>query len=256
MQDLVKFERESLNVNGVKVSVLSAGEGEPLVFWHGAGSWHGWDFAAPWIKRFRVIIPFHPGWGESPDAPHMTTVDDYVLHYLEMFDQLSLKQVNLVGFSMGGRFAATFAIHHRERVRKLVLVAPAGLEVQEYPMANFSQMPPEQILRHLAHDFSVIERRLPKTPDPAFIAERDREGGNFGTLMKNGLVSPWLPRWLHRINMPTLIVWGDQDRVSARRSGRGRKKLIPQAHVLNVPNTGHLVLDESPHASQAIADFL
>ncbi len=252
----IKFQRETILVNGVRVVVLSAGSGEPLVFWHGAGSWHGWDFAAPWISRFRVIIPFHPGWGESPDAPEMTTVDDYVLHYLEMFDQLGLKQVNMVGFSMGGRFAATFAIHHREHVRKLVLIAPAGLNVLEHPMANFSQMPPEEILRHLAHDFSVIERRLPKTPDPAFTAERDREGGYFGRLMQNGLVSPWLPRWLHRINMPTLIVWGEQDRVLPAGQAGVWKKLIPQAQVLTVPNTGHLVLDESPEAAQAIADFL
>jgi pimeloyl-ACP methyl ester carboxylesterase len=254
--DTVTFQRQSISVNGVRVVVLTAGSGEPLVFWHGAGSWHGWDFAAPWLARFRVIIPYHPGWGESVDAPEMTTVDDYVLHYLEMFDQLGLKQVNLVGFSMGGRFAATFAIQHRERVRKLVLVAPAGIHVPEHPMPNFSQMPPEEILRQLAHDFSVIERRLPKAPDPAFSAERDREGGHFGELMQNGLVSAWLPRWLHRINMPTLIVWGEEDRVLPVGQAATWKKLIPQAQVLRIPDAGHLVLDESAEAPRAIGDFL
>jgi pimeloyl-ACP methyl ester carboxylesterase len=254
--DDIQFHRETILVNGVRVVVLSAGSGEPLVFWHGAGSWHGWDFVAPWLSRFRVIIPFHPGWGESADAPQMTTVDDYVLHYVELFDQLGLKQVNLVGFSMGGRFAATFAIHHRERVRKLVLVSPAGLDVPEHPMANFSRMAPDQILRHLAHDFGVIERRLPKGPDPAFIAERDREGGYFGKLMQNGLVGPWLARWAHRINMPTLILWGEQDRVLPVGQAGAWKELIPQAQVLRVPNAGHLVLDESPQAAQAVVDFL
>ena len=63
--------------------------------------------------------------GESGDAPEMTTVSDYSLHYLEMFDQLGLERPNLVGLSMGGRLAATFAIEHRRRVKKLVLVAPA-----------------------------------------------------------------------------------------------------------------------------------
>ena len=131
------FERETISVNGVRVTMLAAGSGEPLVFWHGAGAWHGFEFAEPWASRFRVIIPFHPGWGESADAPEMTRIDDYMLHYLELFDLLKLPQVNLVGLSMGGRFAATFAIQHRERVRKLVLVAPAGMDVPEHPMANF-----------------------------------------------------------------------------------------------------------------------
>jgi pimeloyl-ACP methyl ester carboxylesterase len=254
--DLVTFQRETMNVNGARVVVLTAGAGEPLVFWHGAGSWHGWDFAAPWLSHFHVIIPYHPGFGESADAAEMTSVDDYVLHYLEMFDQLGLKQVNLVGLSMGGRFAATFAIHHRERVRKLVLVAPAGLDVPEHPPANFSQMAPEEVLRSLAHDFSVIQKHLPEGPDPAFAAEREREGAKFGTLMQNGLFGPWLPRWLHRLNMPAMIVWGDKDRVLPVGQADAWSKLIPQARVLRVPDAGHLVLDEKPEPAQAIAGFL
>ena len=51
----------SHTVNGVKTVVLTAGHGEPLVFLHGAGTWHGLKFALPWAEKFRVIIPFHPG---------------------------------------------------------------------------------------------------------------------------------------------------------------------------------------------------
>jgi pimeloyl-ACP methyl ester carboxylesterase len=251
----MKFRREEIFVNGVRIVMLTAGSGEPLVFWHGAGTWHGFDFAEPWASRFRVMIPFHPGWGESADAPEMTTVGDYMLHYLELFDQLGLKQVNLVGLSMGGRFAATFAILHRERVRKLVLVAPAGLDVPEYPLADFSQTPPEEIPRYLVQDFGVIEKHLPKGPDSAFAAARDREGGNFVKLMQNGLVGPWLGRWLHRVNMPTLIVWGEKDRIIPVQQVDVWKKLIPQARTLRVPDAGHLPLDEKPESAKAVADF-
>ncbi len=251
----MQFERESILVNGVRVTMLTAGSGEPLVFWHGAGTWHGFDFAAAWTSRFRVMIPFHPGWGESDDAPEMTTPDDYILHYLEMFDQLELQQVNLVGHSMGGRLAATFAIHHRERVRKLVLIAPAGLDVPEHPMANFSQVPPEEIPRYLVDDFSVVEKHLPKGPDPAFAAARDREGGNFVKLMQNGLVGPRLPRWLHRVSMPTLIVWGEKDRILPVEQAEAWGKLIPQARILRVAKAGHLPLDEQPATCATVADF-
>ena len=61
------FERQNHTINGVKTAVLTAGRGEPLVFFHGAGIWHGFNFALPWTEKFRVIIPIHPGFGESAD---------------------------------------------------------------------------------------------------------------------------------------------------------------------------------------------
>ncbi len=253
----MKFQQESIAVNGVRVALLSAGSGPPLVFFHGAGGgWHGFDFAEHWVSRFRVLIPYHPGWGDSPDAPEIATVDDYVLHYLEMFDQLGLEKPHLVGHSMGGRFAASFAIHHRRRVNKLVLIAPAGLVVPEYPMADFSQVPPEEIPRYLVEDFNVLQRHFPKEPSPAFNTAREREGGNFGKLMQNGLLSPWLGRWLHRIDMPTQIVWGDKDRILPFGQAEAWRKLIPGSQLLRVSGVGHLPLDERPESSKDVADFL
>ena len=251
------FQQETIKVNGLPVALLSAGSGPPLVFFHGAGGgWHGFDFAEHWVSRFRVLIPYHPGWGDSPDAPEITTVDDYVLHYLEMFDQLGLEKPHLVGHSMGGRFAASFAIHHRRRVNKLVLIAPAGLVVPDYPMADFSQVPPEEIPRYLVEDFNILQRHFPKEPSPAFNTAREREGGNFGKLMQNGLLSPWLGRWLHRINMPTQIVWGDKDRILPFGQAEAWRKLIPGSQLLRVSGVGHLPLDERPESSKDVADFL
>jgi pimeloyl-ACP methyl ester carboxylesterase len=252
----MQFQRESISVNGVKVVILTAGQGEPLVFWHGAGTWHGFDFALPWASRFRVMIPFHPGFGESGDAPEMVSANDYSLHYLEMFDQLGLERVNLVGFSMGGRLAATFAIEHRRRVNKLVLIAPAGLDVPGYPLPDFTQIPPEEIPGYLAHDVGILAPYLPKGPDPEFAAARERENGAFGKLLQNGLIGPWLPRWLHRVNMPSLIAWGDKDRILPAAHAAAWKKLIPQAVVRIFPDAGHLVADEKPESVQAIAEFL
>ncbi|HEY1753915.1 MAG TPA: alpha/beta hydrolase [Bryobacteraceae bacterium] len=252
----MKFQPESITVNGVKVAMLTAGQGEPLLFWHGAGTWTGFDFALPWASKFRVLIPFHPGWNDSADAPEMTTPGDYVLHYLEMFDQLGLDRVNLVGFSMGGRLAATFAIEHRERVRRLVLIAPAGLDVPGHPLPDFKTIPPQEIPGYLAHDVGILAPYLPKGPDPEFGAARDREGGNFGKLMQNALVGPWLPRWLHRVDMPTFIAWGDKDRILSPAHAAEWKKLIPHATVRIFPDAGHLVADEKPECVEAISNFL
>lgn len=252
-----EFKRESLEVQGVRVAMLTAGAGGPLVFFHGAGTWHGFDFALPWASGHRVIVPYHPGWGDSADAAGMTTVDDYMLHYLDMFDQLGLGDpIDLVGLSMGGRFAATFAAQHRERIRKLVLVAPAGLDVPEHPIADLSKIPAEDVNKYLVEDFSVIANRLPQGPDPAFQAARVREGVSFFRLIQTGLIGDKLPRWLHRINVPTLILWGEKDRIIPIGQAEVWRKLIPNSQVRRIPGAGHLVLDEKAEAVQAITDFL
>lgn len=249
------FQKETLTVNGIKVAMLTAGSGDPLVFFHGAGTFTGFDFALPWASRFRVMIPYHPGWGDSGDAPEMTTVEDYMLHYLDLFDQLGLAQVNLVGLSMGGRFAATFAIEHGERVRKLVLIAPAGLALPEHPMPDLSQVP-DEIPRYLVEDFSVIAKYVPSGPDPQFLAARNREGASFLRIAEAGLIGPWLPRWLHRVKAPTLLVWGEKDRLVPIGHAAAWNKLIPQARLLRVPGAGHLPMQEDPSVPPAIADFL
>jgi pimeloyl-ACP methyl ester carboxylesterase len=249
-----EFRREKLNVNGVGVTMLTAGTGDPLVFFHGAGTFHGFDFALPWASKYKVIIPYHPGWGESADAPQMTTVGDYMLHYLEMFDQLGIEKANLVGISMGGRFAATFGIQHRRRVRKLVLICPAGLVVPEHPMV--SVLPPEDIPKYLVEDFNVIARHIPASPSAEYQAARAREGASIGRMAQAGLVGPWLERWLHRVNVPTLIVWGEKDRLIPPEHAQVWSKLISGSRVHMVPGVGHLVPDEAPETVQVIADFL
>jgi pimeloyl-ACP methyl ester carboxylesterase len=252
-----EFKRETLTVNGVKVVMLTVGNsGEPLLFLHGAGTWHGFDFALPWASDHRVMIPYHPGWGDSGDAPDNPTVHDYTMHYLELIDQLGLERVNLVGLSMGGRIAATFTVEHRRRVRRLVLLAPAGLEVPGHPNVDFSRVPPEEIPSYLVEDLRVLAPYLPKEPSAEFQAARAREGASFNRLLKAGLVGPWLARWLHRVNMPTLVVWGEKDRTIPVGQADVWAKLIPHAEVRRFPEAGHLVLDEKPEAVQAVADFL
>lgn len=127
------FERKTLNVAGVETVVYTIGKGPPLVFLHGAGSFTGFDAVRRWADRRTVIVPYHPGFGESADDPTMDTISDYVLHYAELFDLLSLASLDLMGFSLGGWMAAEFAVLQPRRVAKLILVAPAGLVVPEHP---------------------------------------------------------------------------------------------------------------------------
>ena len=251
-----QFERETLTVNGIKVVMLTAGRGEPLLYLHGAGTWHGFEFALPWTATRRVLIPYHPGFGESGDAPANANIHDYTMHYLEFIDQLGFDKVDLVGFSMGGRMAATFTAEHRRRVRKLVVVAPVGVHSPDHPNVDFSRVPPEEIPSYLTENLSVLKPYLPSGPDPEFQTARAREGASFNQLLQTGLVGPWLERWLHRVNMPTLILWGERDRTIPVGQSEAWATLIPHAQLRLFPGAGHLVLDEKPEAVQAVAEFL
>ncbi|WP_338811339.1 alpha/beta fold hydrolase (plasmid) [Agrobacterium leguminum] len=251
------FERLEYAVGGNRTVVYAAGSGEPLVYFHGAGTFHGLDYARDWIDRYRVIIPYHPGFGESPDDPRITTIHDYVLHYLELFGLMGISNVNLVGCSMGGRLAAEFAVEHSSLLRRLVLVCPAGLDAPDYPMADLAEIPAGELLSYLISDIRFIERYLPTGPDPHFAAMRDREGASVGRILRAGsLVNPLLSTWLHRVQVPSLVVWGSDDRLIPAAQANIWSRLLPHCSTHMVPGGGHLILDESADARLAVKSFL
>lgn len=252
------FDRSEYTINGVKTVVYSAGQGRPVVYWHGAGTFHGIDFARAWTRRFKVILPYHPGYGESGDAPAGYAINDYLLHYLELFEQLNLGQFDLIGMSLGGWLAAEFAVAYGNRLRRLVLVAPAGLNVPEHPVANLAAIPPGEIFSWLVNDLRVLQPYLPKPGEDAthFNAQMAREGQSTARLAPTGPFNPKLDYWLHRVKMPTLLVWPKQDRLLPVGQSRKWMQRLPNARLEIIENAGHLVLDESERAREVVADFL
>jgi pimeloyl-ACP methyl ester carboxylesterase len=117
-------------------------------------------------------------------------------------------------------------------------------------------VPPEKILSYLAHDQSVLTKHLPAEMGASWQAARERESGNFFKLVANGLLDPGFSRWLHRVTVPTLIVWGNEDRITPVEQSEAWIRHIPGARLHRYPNAGHVVLDEVPGAAKAIADFL
>lgn len=251
-----QFQRETLTVNGVRIVAYTAGAGEPLLFLHGAGTFHGFEFARQWTDQYRVIVPYHPGWGESDDGAQLTDMHDYVMHYVELLDQLGIERVNLVGFSLGGYMAAKIASLYPERVRKLVLVAPAGLRDPEHPTADVLALPPEKLLPMLASDFSVVARHLPAGPDLDFMGDRYREATATAKLMWERPFDPKMGRYAHRMRMPVLFVWGDEDALIPVQQLETWRSLVPRSEAAVFKGAGHLVLDEKPEAARAVAQFL
>jgi len=251
-----EFREEHLDVNGVDTAVFSAGEGPPFVFFHGAGTVTGFDCLLPLAERFRLIVPHHPGFGASADDASVDDIHDYVRHYLDLLDLLGVEELSLGGLSMGGYLAASFSIYQPHRVRRLVLGAPIGLRVREHPTIDIFSIPDEELLGYLTEDMSIFEGKVPMPPTPEFLAERYRESTSTARLFWKRVYDLKLTRWLHRLTMPTLVVWGDADKLVPVEQAAVWAEHIPNAEVRILPGVGHLIFDESAEAVDAIADFV
>jgi len=253
----VLFERQHVYVGGVKVEYLTAGTGEPLVFFHGAGLIGGWDFTSAWASRYRLILPFHPGWGGSDDAPDMCSIQHFVDHYRDFLDQLGIDTFNLVGFSMGGWLSSVFSSQNSHRIKKLVLVSPAGLHSSEYPSCDLFRVAPEDVLSYLVHDMNSLAQYA--APDPesiAFQSELYREATSLAQLAWERMWDPALPLKLARIKVPTLLLWGEQDRTIPFGQAQTWVSAIDGAQLRSLTGVGHLPFIESSAGQKIVSDFL
>lgn len=258
----VEFETLDYDVGGVKTVVKAVGAGKPVLFLHGAATLEGFDFAEGLADRFRVLLPSHPGFGFSGDAPHVAGMSDMVLHYLNLLDALDLEEKpHLVGFSMGGWMATELAALARERFDKVVLIAPAGLNDPAHPATNLGALAPQDLPAYLAHDVQVALRYFPDGSDAAFAeafgADRAREGETLGRLLAPfGMGHPNLTRFLGRISNPTLVVWGTEDRLLPASQAPLFVEALPDARLILVEDAGHFVMQEKPGTLARVGDFL
>src|SRR5262245_17795306 len=112
----------ALEVRGKAVQLWQGGDGQPLLYLHGAGLYI-WMPVHNWLAgRRRVFLPVHPGFGESEGFDEIEDIEDLVFHTVDVMDELGLEQADVVGLSLGGWLAAELALRHPQRVKRLVLV--------------------------------------------------------------------------------------------------------------------------------------
>ena len=249
------FERREIDLNGVRTVYYEAGSGPTVIYFHGGGAFHGIQFARPWTKDFRVILPYHPGMGESGDGPDIGGMQHLVLQYLDFMDRLGVAKAHMVGASMGGRLAAEFAVAHSDRLTSLILSAPGGLDIPEHPPTNLGAMAPADMFAALTNNMAFLAPFLPpNVPAEVFGPQRAREGAMAGRLMMSPTA---LDHWLHRITVPTLVVWGDKDGVLPPGRAQVWMDRLPKAATLcMLKDIGHLTFDESPEGVKVAQDFM
>ena len=108
----------------------------------------------------------------------------------------------------------------------------------------------------LVSNFDTLKARLPEKPDMEFVAARYREATSFARLFWEHPTDPKFPRHLHRLKMPTLIVWGDEDKIIPVQHAQAWRKLIPNSEVMVVKGAGHIVQRDKPEVVESITKFL
>jgi pimeloyl-ACP methyl ester carboxylesterase len=253
-----EYQETHYDVNGIDTAVFTAGEGIPLVYFHGAGTASGFDGLLPLAEHVRLILPHHPGFGASADDPHVSEIHDYVRHYLDLFDQMGIDQFAVAGHSLGGYVSSTMAMYVGPRITSMILIAPFGLRSKEHPTTDLFMVPDEEVMTYLTVDpAGVMAGKMTLPPSPEFLADRYREATSGARLFWERPYDLKLARWLHRVTQPTLIVWGEADRLIPVEQAAEWAALIPNATVQTFPGLGHLMFDESPkEMAEAIAGFV
>src|SRR5215470_9642817 len=242
----------AMTVNGIRLEVVEKGRGRPLLFLHPG---IGLEPNAPVIDQLaegaRVIAPSHPGFGNSEQPKSFTTVDDLAYFYLDMLEQLDLKDVILVGVSFGGWIAAEIAVKSTARLSHLVLANAVGIKVSARETRDivdmFALTEPE--LNALAYfDPKLAERdyKAMAEADVRIIARNREASARYG--WSPYMHNPKLKGRLHRIRIPTLFLRGVADRVLTEHYGRAYCAAIPGARFETIAHAGHYPHIEAPDA--------
>lgn len=234
------------------------GSGEPLLFLHGP---RGIDDPSPLLERlarhFTVFAPDHPGFGRSDDPVWLETIGDLAFFYLDMLEQLDLHGVHLVGHSLGGWVALELAIRNAARLQSLTLASAAGIRVEGVPRGDMYIATPAELGRLLFCEPQHQEEiaRAEEDPDRIALITKNRNASAKLTWHPR-LYDPRLAKWLHRVTLPTLVLWGDADRVIPPAHARAFVGLIPHASSVTIPACGHLSDVERPEAfAEAVIAF-
>jgi pimeloyl-ACP methyl ester carboxylesterase len=235
----VKFSDTYVEIDGCRTHLRRGGAGAALLYLHGAS---GAPVVMPFMEklaaRFDVLVPEHPGYGLSDEPVWLENIHDVAYFYLDFLKALDLKDVTLVGSSMGGWIAMEMAVRDTSRLRSLVLVSPAGIAAPGVQPADIFLMPPEDVVRNLFVDEKLVQARL-AMPEDVDVSLKNRHT-TARLAWEPRLHDPHLGKWLRRIDVPVKIIWGRHDRILPVQIMDELKKLVPSAETFVVENAGHL----------------
>jgi pimeloyl-ACP methyl ester carboxylesterase len=271
------IEEAFVLVGGIKVHYQTAGTGRPLLLLHGlVGSARNWRQNIRFLARNSSVYAVDLfNMGESERVPGLDAGLEATADRLAAcMDALGLAEADIVGHSHGGAVAMMFAARHPDRVRSLILFAPAN------PFCNLGH----PLVRFYRTRFGIwFARQIPFLPrmlkasalssmygDPSRVSPGSLEGYIDGLHVPGTIdhVLQIVGRWFVDMGLlrsalsgliakPTLLIWGDRDRAVGLPSGRELQRTLPKSSLLVIPGAGHIAFEEVPNiCNKAMRDWL
>ncbi len=245
------FRESYAEAGGFRIRRMEAGHGLPLVYLHGAGALRlsrAHDLLA---ERFRVIALKVLGFGRSRENTTSESAPALARTMAEAVAAIGLGRYNLLGWSFGGRLAAWMAVQFPERIEALMLAAPTAILPEGHVLPDAAGAPPEQWSGLL---YAHSERQAPtQRADPAVAAKqaalvRRLPGPNR---------DPELEGLLGALDVPTLVLFGTEDRLIPPEMGRMYRAIMPNCHFVLVYDAGHAIDADRPETfARVVGDFL
>jgi pimeloyl-ACP methyl ester carboxylesterase len=244
-----------ITIGDLALEAATTGEGPPLLFLHGG------DYVAqnrPCLERlgrhWRVTAPRHPGFGHSPRPDGFRTIHDLAYLYLDLLDRQDLRDVLLVGSSFGGWIALELAVRSCARLSALVLIDSLGVKFggrEERDIADIYALPEEELRRRTFCDPAAVVPDYTRLADEEIAAiVHDRWATAFYG-WRPYMHDPALRQWLHRVRVPSLVLWGERDGIVTPEYGRKLAAALPDARFELIAEAGHYPQIERPDAVAA-----
>jgi pimeloyl-ACP methyl ester carboxylesterase len=252
-------EARHVKIGEVSVSLRRAGNGPPLLFLHGADGYSQWlPFFDALAEQYEILVPEHPGFGASDDPALIRSVPDMAMFYLDFIETLNLRDLHIVGHSLGGWIAAELLIRDRACAKSLTLISAAGIRVDGVPSGDLFIWNREELLRNIFYNQAYADIALSLQPTEQ----------QFEVMLKNRFTATklgWQPRWfnpdlakwLHRIKLPALIIWGDDDKVMPSAYAALWRESLPNARLVMIEKCGHVPqIEKLSEMIEPLRDFL
>ena len=248
---------ERIQIGDVSLEMRTAGEGPPLLFLHGGDYFtQNQGFLERLARRWRVLTPRHPGFGGTERPDGFRSVHDLAYLYLDLIERQRLSDVVLVGSSFGGWVALEMCVRSVERLGRLVLIDTLGVKFggrEERDIADIYALPADEVLRRSFFDPAAAAPGYSRLDDDeaACIASDRAATTLYG--WRPYMHDPGLRRWLQRVRVPTLVIWGQNDGIVSPGYGENLRGSLPDARIELIPKTGHYPQIERP---EAVADAI
>jgi len=248
----------------INVQISEGGSGKSnLVYIHGFNGFEEWpSFLDAFEEHFHIYVPSHPGISNSTGLDKLDDLWDLVLFYEELINELNIDKTVVIGHSYGGMVAAELAAQLRDRISKLVLVDSLGLWLDKDPIPDIFMLTPSEL-----HKMSWLNpnSNIAQDYQNSFYNDLNRDEANLErtkTLMAIGkfcwpIPDKGLEKRIHRINAPTLLVWGENDQIVPPEYGHAFQQQINGSTLSIIKESGHIPHEEcKPIFIETIQNFL